>query len=367
MRWTEDHLASIINSTLDPIFVKDRQHRFILINDALCGLIGKTREEILGKTGYDLFPKEEADLFRQKDEIVFETGKEHINEEKATDSQGKIHTVVTKRTLCVDKAGNEFLAGVLKDITDCTIMEDEQRRERCDLLAQIKQRTAELEKVNFASENSKDYLDKIINSLSDAIYVKDRRHRIVLVNDASCRLFGLPKEQIIGKTAYDLFPDKKMADISREKDEEVFRTGKENVNEEKNTYAQGTTLTVLVKKTLFKDDFGNEFLVGITRDITDRKRAEEALHRTRDYLEKLLDYANAPIVVWDPSFRITRFNHAFERLTGRSAGEVWENLLPFYSPKTARRSPLPISPELMKENDGTWWRSPSPMSTDLSE
>ena len=60
-------------------------------------------------------------------------------------------------------------------------------------------------------------------------------------------------------------------------DEEVFLTGKENVNEETNTYAPGTTRTVLVKKTLYKDKAGNEFLVGVTRDITDRKRAEEAL------------------------------------------------------------------------------------------
>ena len=44
---------------------------------------------------------------------------------------------------------------------------------------------------------------------------------------------------------------------------------------------------------------------------------------TRDYLDNLLDYANAPIIVWDTNLRITRFNHAFERLTGRSEQSVW--------------------------------------------
>jgi PAS domain S-box-containing protein len=340
MRWTEDHLASVIDSIGDPIVVIDRQYRFVFVNDAFSELIGRTKEEIIGKTGYDLFIREEADIFRQKEEIVFETGIENINEEKITDRPGHLHTLVTKRMLYRDKAGNEFLVGVLRCMTDRTVMKDERIRTRSHFETQVKHRTAELKKVNFASENSKDYLDKIINSLSDAIYVKDRQHRIVLVNDASCRLFGLRKEQIIGKTAHDLFPDKKMADISREKDEEVFRTGKENVNEEKNTYAQGTTLTVLVKKTLFEDDFGNEFLVGITRDITDRKRAEEALHRTRDYLEKLLDYANAPIVVWDTSFRINRFNHAFERLTGRSAGEVLGKSLAILFPEDSKEKSL---------------------------
>lgn len=54
---------------------------------------------------------------------------------------------------------------------------------------------------------------------------------------------------------------------------------------------------------------------------THRKLAEEKPRETSDYLENLLNYANAPIIVWDPEFRITQFNHAFERLTGYTAGE----------------------------------------------
>jgi len=46
------------------------------------------------------------------------------------------------------------------------------------------------------------------------------------------------------------------------------------------------------------------------------------LRETRDYLENLLTHANAPIIVWSPSYRITMFNHAFERLTGRDASDV---------------------------------------------
>jgi PAS domain S-box-containing protein len=53
-----------------------------------------------------------------------------------------------------------------------------------------------------------------------------------------------------------------------------------------------------------------------------RIRVEEDLRETRDYLENLIDFANAPIIVWDPTFRITRFNHAFERLTGLRAAEA---------------------------------------------
>ena len=97
---------------------------------------------------------------------------------------------------------------------------------------------------------STDFLNEIIYSIGDPIFVKDRQRHLIFVNDAACKLFGSSREDIIGRTAYDLFPEREMANISWEKDEEVFRTGVENANEETNTYAPGVTRTVLVKKTL---------------------------------------------------------------------------------------------------------------------
>jgi PAS domain S-box-containing protein len=61
---------------------------------------------------------------------------------------------------------------------------------------------------------------------------------------------------------------------------------------------------------------------GTAQDVTERRKMEENLRQTRDYLDNLFAHANAPIIVWDPELKITRFNHAFERLTGRSAHEV---------------------------------------------
>jgi PAS domain S-box-containing protein len=59
-----------------------------------------------------------------------------------------------------------------------------------------------------------------------------------------------------------------------------------------------------------------------TIDITEREQAEDLLRETSNYLNNLLDYANAPIIVWDTHFRISRFNPAFERLTGYQSQEV---------------------------------------------
>jgi PAS domain S-box-containing protein len=67
---------------------------------------------------------------------------------------------------------------------------------------------------------------------------------------------------------------------------------------------------------------GETALLSFVRDVGDAKQAEEELRETTAYLENLFGYANAPITVWDPDLRITRFNRAFEELTGRSAEEV---------------------------------------------
>lgn len=71
-------------------------------------------------------------------------------------------------------------------------------------------------------------------------------------------------------------------------------------------------------------DSTNKFLgyIGHCFDISERKQVEDTLHETNAYLENLINYANAPIIVWNPQFRITRFNHAFESLTGRHEAEV---------------------------------------------
>ena len=302
--------------------------------------MGLEPEETIGKTCYDLFPKEQADIFWKSDEGVFNSGIESTNEELVTDGRGTVRTMITKKTLYIDNAGNKFLVGISSDITGRKKIEDLLQSAHNELELRVHERTAELETANLALMDTRDYLDKIINSIGDPIHVKDRQHRVILVNDAACKLFGCSREDIVGRTAYELFASEEMADISWEKDEEVFTTRKENVNVETNTYAPGVTRTVLAKKSLYKDKSGNEFLVGITRDITESKKAEEALREARDYLENLIDYANAPIIVWDSSFRITRFNHAFERLTQKSSSEVLGKHLEILFPESSKARSL---------------------------
>ena len=163
---------------------------------------------------------------------------------------------------------------------------------------------------------SKEFLNKIINSLGDPLFIKDMQHRLVLVNDAACKLFGRSRDDLIGQTAYDLFPAKEMSDISWQKDEEVFRTGKENVNEETNTYALGETRTVLVKKTPYTDNAGNRLLVGITRDITDLKLAEKALRESEERYRSFFKTSRDCVFITSKEGRWIDFNDAAMELFG---------------------------------------------------
>jgi PAS domain S-box-containing protein len=78
------------------------------------------------------------------------------------------------------------------------------------------------------------------------------------------------------------------------------------------------------------------------------------LRETKDYLENLLGYANAPIIVWDPSFKITRFNRAFERLTGRCAEAVLGMELSFLFPPDSREDSLA---HIRRASAGEYWET----------
>lgn len=85
----DDFLAAIIEHVAHPIFVKDRQFRFVVLNRALSELVGVPREKMLGRTDYDFFPKAEADFFRAKDEETMSRGHVvDITEEAITDAHG---------------------------------------------------------------------------------------------------------------------------------------------------------------------------------------------------------------------------------------------------------------------------------------
>jgi PAS domain S-box-containing protein len=114
----QEYLEKIINSIATPVLVKDKHHRWLLVNDACCVFIGRRRDEMIGKTDYDYFPKSQADIFWEMDDRVLETKQEHVNEEELTDAAGVVHTILTKKNVYLDESGEPFIVVVITDITD---------------------------------------------------------------------------------------------------------------------------------------------------------------------------------------------------------------------------------------------------------
>ena len=115
---SRDYLDNIINTIADPIFVKDREHRMVLVNDAFCSLAGRSREELVGRADSDFFPKYQVDVFWEKDEIVLETERENINEEEITDAQGQKRVFLARKSLYRDLNGDKYIVGIIRDISD---------------------------------------------------------------------------------------------------------------------------------------------------------------------------------------------------------------------------------------------------------
>lgn len=118
LRDSHDFLNTTINAMQEPFFVKDENHKWLLLNDASIRMWGYSREELIGKTDYDIFPKEQADVFWEKDNLVFKDGS-NTNIEEITDSNGSIRTIVTSKVLYTDDlTGKKFIVGTIHDITD---------------------------------------------------------------------------------------------------------------------------------------------------------------------------------------------------------------------------------------------------------
>ncbi|MEH2438095.1 MAG: CHASE2 domain-containing protein [Nostoc sp.] len=136
---SKEFLHNVINTIPDPIFVKNEQHQWIVLNEAYCQFIGYPNKLLIEKSDYDFFPKHEADVFRQQDELVFRTQKPQEHEEEFTNADGQTHQIATKRSLHKDSAGNFFLVGVIRDITQRKLMEEQLKLTAAELFRSNKE------------------------------------------------------------------------------------------------------------------------------------------------------------------------------------------------------------------------------------
>jgi PAS domain S-box-containing protein len=97
-----------------------------------------------------------------------------------------------------------------------------------------------------------------------------------------------------------------------------------------------------------------QYAYELEQNIRKLKLSEESLRQTRDYFDNLINFANAPIIVWNPQFKIIRFNRAFEHLTGYDSVEVLGQKLEMLFPETSKQGSLL---QIEKTVSGQRWES----------
>ncbi|MEG4802729.1 PAS domain S-box protein [Microcoleus sp. ARI1-B5] len=281
LKASEQFLNNIINTIPDPIYVKDEQHRWLALNDAFCQYIGRSRSELIGKAYRDFLPKEQADIYEEKNKLVFLANSSIESQETITEPDGNTRFLSVKKSTFVDACGSKVLVCAIREITKRVRMEEQLR----ETLA--------------AAESSQNLLRTVIDATPDCIFVKDRNFRYTLVNAGFAAAFGKTQAEIIGKDDGEIgisvdriFPNFH-AETDSQNQIQNFRADKHLApgSNDLGTLADGKVHTFDTLKLPLKDAEGNILgMLGLARDITQRRKSEQELLRLKAILETTTDW-----------------------------------------------------------------------------
>jgi PAS domain S-box-containing protein len=286
----EARLRQIIDMVPHFIFAKDRQGRFLLVNRALADAYGTTVEELVGKRDADFHASgEELNHFLANDRAVIESGRPKFTPEEAmVDVHGR-HRVLQTTKIPFMVPGSEECAvlGVSTDITDLKEAEEDLREAHDELEIRVQERTAELAGANEELKQERSLLHTLMDHLPHAIYFKDSTSHFLRINKALAGYFGLSDaSEAVGKTDLDFFSDEHALQAMAD-EQEILRSGQPMLDkEEKETWPDGrTTWAATTKMPLYNGAGQIIGTFGISRDVTERKQAGEALRAAKEAAE----------------------------------------------------------------------------------
>jgi len=258
-------LRALIDNLPDGVYIKNTAGRKTLANpaDYSKNLRCQTEAEAIGKSDFDFFPKDIAEKFWADDQKVI-AGQPVINrEEYLFDEAGRKRWLLTSKLPLRDQDGNIVgLIGIGRDITKLKKAEEALARERL-------------------------LLRTLIDNLPDCIYAKDTAGRKTLANPADLKNLRCQTEaEAIGKSDFDLFP-KDIAEKFWADDQKVI-AGQPVINREEYLFDEaGRKRWLLTSKLPLRDQDGKIVgLIGLGRDITEQKRAEDALRSSEAKLRR---------------------------------------------------------------------------------
>lgn len=294
LRESEEKFRALTEHSADVIMRFDREHRHLYVNPAVTPQTGMLPQGFLGKTHEDLgFPPELCKLWSEAIDQVIET--KQVNEIDFELQPGRWLNWLLMPEL--DQKGE--VRAVITSARDIS-----ERKHAEHLLIE-----------------SRNYLESIINNVLDPIYVKDETHRWVLVNDAFCHFVGRSREDVLGRTDFDVFPN--LDEETHRSDRALLCSGKSVERELLLPRFDGTLREVLVTKCRHVDRSGKAFVVGVVRDVTERNRTLAALRKSEQQYRLIAD--NVGDVIWImelPSLQFTYISPSVERASGFTPEEM---------------------------------------------
>lgn len=255
LREQQEFLRSVIDTDPNLIFVKDRDGRFVLVNQATAEVYGTTVEGLVGKSDADFNPNmEEVERFVRDDRAVMDNLEERfIAEEKVTDFRGRVHWLQTVKRPLVSPGGvADRVLGIATDITARKHAEDalKEKEERFRLMI----------------ENS-----------SDVITVLDANGTVLYGSPSLERVLGYSPDELIGRNLFDFIHPEDRAGARVVLAEALSQHGKPVAFDIRLHHQNGSWRFVESTGSNQIDTRGVEGIVLNSRDITDRRLAEQEL------------------------------------------------------------------------------------------
>jgi len=255
LRESEERFKSVFENTLIGLYRTTPDGRIIMANPALVRMLGYNSFGELAKRNLEQYGFE-PDYPRSEFKRLIETEGKVIGLESAWyKMNGTVLFVRESARAVCDNDGNAlYYEGTVENITERKKAEEELQKEH-------------------------NLLRLLIDNIPDRIYLKDRKHQFILGNDTVVKYEGFKYEKdLLGKTDFDLYP-KELAERFYAVEKEVIQKRRPLLNnEELFINKQGNEQWTLTTKLPLQDETGNILgIVGIHRDITERKKAEEEI------------------------------------------------------------------------------------------
>ena len=284
---------ALLDNIPDLAWLKDKESRFIALNQPFGKACGVAPEDLRGKTDLDIWPLELAERYRADDRDVMASGNQKRVEEALIDKDGNMTWIETIKTPIYNDVGENIgTAGIARDITERKHAEE-------------------------ALRLSEEQYRAVFDNAGIGINVVDRDGRLSHANTAFLNMLGYSEEELRKFTPPDItHPDDR--ELSKQYMDGIIAGDFDSFKLEKRYVRKnGSVIWGHLSVSTIRDAEGKpRSAVGVIADITDRKRAEGELVQAKHDWEETFNSITDAITVHDKDFNIIRFNKAAERMLG---------------------------------------------------